>query len=76
MMSLNDSLDYFFSWMWSVKDSLRENLSHFGIFRKMLGVKKNIEPTRVNYGPDKDQYFLYYAPQTVRLTMKMEEKRL
>lgn len=45
-----------------MNDYLRESLSYFGLYRRMLGAKRAIVPERVDYGPDKDQYFLYYAP--------------
>jgi acetyl esterase/lipase len=46
-----------------MKDSTRENLSYFGLFLKMMKVKKEITPEYVSYGSDKDQYLLYYEPQ-------------
>ena len=45
-----------------MKDSTRENLSYFGLFLKMMKVKKEITPEYVSYGSDKDQYLLYYEP--------------
>ena len=45
-----------------MKDSVRESFSYFGLYRKMLRVKKNIVPEAVSFGTDKDQYFLYYEP--------------
>lgn len=47
----------------SMNDYLRESLSYFGIYRKLLFAKKRFLPERVGYGPDKDQYFLYYEPR-------------
>ncbi len=44
-------------------DFLRESFSYFGLFRKMFQVKKNITPTKVSYGTDKEQYYLYYEPK-------------
>ena len=44
-------------------DSIRESLSYFGLYRKMLRVKKSIVPELVSFGQDKDQYFLYYEPE-------------
>ena len=44
-------------------DSIRESLSYFGLYRKMLRVKKSIVPESVSFGQDKDQYFLYYEPE-------------
>ena len=46
-----------------MNDYLRESLSYFGLYKKMFAVKKTIRPERVNYGPDRDQYFLYYEPE-------------
>ena len=46
-----------------MNDYLRESLSYFGIYKKLFGAKKNIRPERVNYGPDRDRYFLYYEPE-------------
>ena len=46
-----------------MNDYLRESLSYFGIYRKLLFAKKGFLPERVGYGPDKDQYFLYYEPR-------------
>jgi len=46
-------------------DYLRENLSYFGLYRRMLKVKKVIEPQKIQFGPDKEQYFLYYEPSNI-----------
>ena len=46
----------------AMKDSIRESLSYFGLYSKMLRVRKNIIPESVTFGNDKDQYFLYYEP--------------
>ena len=45
-----------------MNDSMRENLSYFGLYRKMFQVKKSIVPEAVSFGNDKNQYFLYYEP--------------
>ena len=45
-----------------MKDSLRESLSYFGLYRKMFQVRKAVDPVRVPYGENKEQYFLYYEP--------------
>ena len=45
-----------------MKDYLRESFSYFGLFRRLRKTQKHTVPKRVNYGPDKDQYFLYYEP--------------
>ena len=44
-------------------DSIRESLSYFGLYRKMLRVKKSIVPESVSFGQDKDQYFVCYEPE-------------
>ena len=49
-----------------MSDYWRETLSYFGIYRKLLCVKKRFLPEHVNYGPDKDQYFLYYEPKEAK----------
>ena len=46
-------------------DSLRENLSYFGLYKRMFKVKKVINSQKVYYGNDKEQYFLYYEPLNV-----------
>ena len=48
-----------------MNDYLRESLSYFGLYRKMLQVKKKHKPVPVSYGKHKDQYFLYYEPNSV-----------
>ena len=48
-----------------MNDYLRESFSYFGIYRHLLAVKKHTVPERVDYGPDKEQYFLYYEPGNV-----------
>jgi len=45
-----------------MNDSLRESLSYFGLYQKMFGVKKAVQPVSMRYGPDRNQYFLYYEP--------------
>ena len=47
-----------------MRDSVRENLSYFGLYRKMLKVRKSVEPEAISFGKEKDQYFLYYEPET------------
>ena len=42
-------------------DSLRENLSYFGLYKRMFKVKKIIDSEKISYGSDKEQYFLYYV---------------
>ena len=44
-------------------DYIRENLSYYPIFYRLLfKTKKEFTPERVDYGTDKEQYFLYYEP--------------
>lgn len=45
------------------RDSIRESLSYFGLYRKMHRVKKCMIPESVSFGSHKDQYFLYYEPE-------------
>lgn len=33
-----------------MNDSLRENLSYFGLFMKMFSVKKTVQPEYISYG--------------------------
>lgn len=48
-----------------MNDYMRESLSYFGLYRKMFRVKKKYKPEMVSYGMNKEQYFLYYEPETV-----------
>lgn len=48
-----------------MNDSMRENLSYFGLYMKLFKAKKNVVPEYVSFGEDKDQYFLYYEPEKV-----------
>ena len=48
-----------------MNDSLRENLSYFGLCKRVFKVKKVINSQKVYYGNDKEQYFLYYEPLNV-----------
>lgn len=44
-------------------DYIRENFSYYPIYYRLLfKTKKEFTPERVDYGTDKDQYFLYYEP--------------
>lgn len=44
-------------------DSIRENLSYYPLYYRLLfKTKKEFTPDRVSYGDHKDQYFLYYEP--------------
>lgn len=46
-----------------MKDSIRESLSYWGLYKKMRQVKKEIRPQSVPFGTDSRQYFLYYEPK-------------
>lgn len=46
-------------------DYLRENLSYFGLYKRMFKVKKVIDSEKISFGNDKEQYFLYYEPLNV-----------
>lgn len=47
-------------------DYIRENLSYYPLFWKLLFEnKKEITPERVDFGNDKEQYFLYYEPAKI-----------
>ena len=48
-----------------MKDSTRENLSYWGLYARLLRVKKEIKPQTVSFGNDKQQYFLYYEPKNI-----------
>ena len=48
-----------------MNDYLRESLSYFGLYRKMFQVQKKYKPVMVSYGKNKEQYFLYYEPETI-----------
>lgn len=48
-----------------MKDSLRESLSYWGLYRKMFQVKKLVKPLAVSFGKDRQQYFLYYEPEHI-----------
>ena len=47
-------------------DYIRENLSYYPLFWKLLFEnKKEFTPERVDFGSDKEQYFLYYEPTKI-----------
>lgn len=48
-----------------MKDSIRESLSYWGLYGKMLRVKKEFEPQFIPFGDHKHQYFLYYEPENL-----------
>ena len=45
-----------------MNDYLRESLSYFGLYGRMLRAKKSVTPEFVSYGGDREQYFLCYEP--------------
>ena len=48
-------------------DYIRENLSYYPIyFRLLFKTKKVFTPERVDFGTDKEQYFLYYEPAEIK----------
>lgn len=44
-------------------DYLREMCSYPGLYFRLAKVKKQIEPHKVSFGEDRNQYFLHFAPQ-------------
>ncbi len=42
--------------------SLRESFSYSGIFKEIRKINRNIEPNKIAYGSDKNQYYYYYKP--------------
>ncbi len=46
-----------------MRDSTRESLSYWGLYARMLRVRKEITPQTVAFGNDRQQYFLYYEPK-------------
>lgn len=48
-----------------MNDYLRESLSYFGLYRKMIQVRKKYKPVKVSYGENKEQYFLLYEPDKI-----------
>ncbi len=49
-----------------MNDFIRESLSYFGLYKKMLKVEKIFKPDHVSYGSHIDQYFLYYEPDDIK----------
>ena len=45
-----------------MRDYLRESFSYFGLFRRMKRYPKSVTPEYQSFGPDKEQYFLYFEP--------------
>ena len=44
-------------------DYIRESFSYYELFYRLHKAKKTHKPEKVSFGPDKDQYFLYYEPE-------------
>lgn len=49
-----------------MKDYLREMLSYPGLYRRLSKVKKIVKAERVDFGSDKNQFFLYFEPDSVK----------
>lgn len=49
-----------------MNDFLRESFSYPGIYAKLFKVKKEIHPTKVSFGADKNQYFYFFEPECVK----------
>lgn len=48
-----------------MKDSVRESLSYWGLYKKMRQVKRLFIPQNISFGNSKEQYFLYYEPEQI-----------
>lgn len=49
-----------------MKDFWRESFSYFGLYRKMLKVKKHTNAEYISFGLDKELYFLFYEPEEIK----------
>ncbi len=49
-----------------MNDYMRESLSYFGLYSKMMQVKKKIRPVYIPYGVNSAQYILYYEPEELK----------
>ena len=49
-----------------MNDFTRESLSYVGMYWKLCRIKKSVVPERVSFGSDRDQHFLYYAPDPAK----------
>ncbi len=45
-----------------MSDFLRESFSYSKIFKEIKKIEKRINPEKVAYGEDKNQYYFYYEP--------------
>ncbi len=46
-----------------MNDYLRESFSYFRIFREIKKVDRVSVPEKISYGPDKNQYYLFFEPE-------------
>ena len=47
-------------------DVIKENLSSFELYVRIMMQKKYVVPEKIFYGKNKEQYFLYYEPEEVK----------
>ena len=47
-------------------DVIKENLSYFELYVRIMMQKKYVVPEKIFYGKNKEQYFLYYEPEEVK----------
>lgn len=43
-------------------DFLRESLSYSGIYKEIRKIERKIDPKKIAYGSDRNQYYCYYEP--------------
>ena len=46
-----------------MNDFLRESFSYSKIFKEIRKIERKTDPERIDYGPDKNQYYYYYEPE-------------
>ena len=46
-----------------MNDFLRESFSYLEIFKEIKKIDKEIEPEKIAYGSDKNQYYYHYEPE-------------
>lgn len=49
-----------------MNDFLRESFSYSKIFKEIRKIERKIDPEKLTYGPDKNQYYFYYEPDELR----------
>ncbi|MCR5649671.1 MAG: alpha/beta hydrolase [Lachnospiraceae bacterium] len=49
-----------------MNDFLRESFSYSKIFKEIRKIERKIDPEKLAYGPDKNQYYFYYEPDELR----------